>query len=366
MIRRIAYIENQKTLSDSGDYTTSISVRDPITALYIQLNAMNGSTSNKANLLPYCVDTVDLVDGSDVIASMDGLELFVVGSYKLGHIPYQWITEKPSEVQSFYMPILFGRWLGDTDLAFDPTKFNNPQLRIKWNLAAVRAVGATGFATGTGQLTVLADIMEGVGSPTGYLSHKEHFSFTTAASGTQYIDLPTDKPIKCIYFLSHKATVGKLSGISKIKVHCEQGKYLLYDIYSDDLKKLESVFTKLFSYKHRIYAKNTDVFYSILKQDEVVNIQGEGNDITVSYSDTGIGEGALSVYSAGSASASELVLNGLVSGWLPFGGIRIPFGDQDEPNTWLNASNYKSIRMETDMNAAGAAAELVLEQLTMY
>ncbi len=366
MLRRLAYIENQKVLADSGEITSDITVRDPITALWVELRATNGGTRNLANFLAGCIDTVDIIDGSTVLVSMDGYEAFAVAAYHLGHIPYQLIAETEGLTQNCYFPILFGRWLGDEQIAFDPTRFNNPQIRFKWNLANINTVGATGFLTGTGRLTIMADIMEGAPAPGGLLMHKEHYSFTTAVSGVEYIDLPTDYPHRSLFIRSHEAGVGQMSGISNVKVSCDQGKFIPFDMRQTDFRRWLTLRYPPFHYKHLLKAANGTTVQLIPKQDEQVNYQPEVADCVVSAPNNGIGEQTLAVYTAGAADANYRNIWALVHGWLPFGTAYVPWGEYDDPASWLDASIFRSIRLELTQDNAGASAFVVVEQAKAY
>ena len=364
--RRLAYLENRKVLGDSGEVTTSVTVRDPITALWVELRATNGSTSNKANPVAAVLDEISVVDGSDVLVSLDGYEAFAYGAYRLGYVPHQLITEIESATQNLYFPIFFGRWLGDVDLALDPTRFSNLQVRLKWNLSNVRAVGATGFATGSAQYTVVADVLEGVQAPSGVLTTKEHYLFTTGASGVEYVDLPTDYPHKALYIRSHEAGVGRLSGVSNLKVSCDNGKYVPFDMRADDLKRWATLSSPPLHYRHGLKAANGNTVYFALKQDEQVVYQAEVADAVVTAANNGIGEQTLNVYVAGTGSTTDRNIWALVHGWMPWGTVYIPWGEWDDPNTWLSPTTYRSIRLEITQDNAGATCAVVVEQARMY
>lgn len=366
MLRRIAYIENRKTLADSGEYTTLLGVRDIITALYFEFRCTNGASGNKANTLAECVSAVELIDGGNVLWSMTGQELFGYSCATLGYMPYNLIDENGGSVQNFVGIFQFGRWLGDTIYALDPARFKNLQVRIKWNLAAVRAVAATSYATGTMQFSCFAEIIEGAQTPQAMLTQKTHYGFTTAASGIEQIDMPTDKRLKSLLVRSYLVTAGGLGGLSNLKLLADQGKFVPFDLAKSDFQRLISMKSKPYTYKHGLFAKDADVFYSVLKQDEVaVFARGEG-DTVISYANTGIGSGALDVITGGVAAASELTLNGEVFGWSPYNTWVFPFGDWDDPSSWLDATSFDKLRLDLTNNAASAVASVVLEQEHIY
>jgi len=366
MLRRLTYLENRKVLADSGEVTTEITLRDPITALWVELRATNGSTYNLANLLAACIDAVEVIDGSDVIYSLDGYEALAIAMYKLKYMPYQLIVETEGLTQNCFFPILFGRELGDQAYAFDPTRFKNPQVRFKWNLANVRAVGATGFSSGSATLTIMADVMESAPSPTNIFMTKEHYSFTTAGSGVEYVDLPTDYKMKALYIRSHEDGVGQVSGLSNFKVTCDQGKFIPFDMRATDFKRWLTLRYPPFHYKHLLKAHNGTTVYFVPKQDEQVNYQPEVADCVVSGPNNGIGEQTLSIYTAGVADTNYRNIWALVHGWCPFGMVYLPWGEEKDPASWLDAPAFKSVRLELTQNNAGANAFVVVEQDRPY
>lgn len=366
MLRRLTYIENRKVLADSGELTTNIAVRDPITALWVEVRATNGAQSNIANLVAACIETIELIDGSQVLVSLDGFEALAMSCYKLGYMPYQLIAEIEGLTQNWFVPILFGRWLGDVAYAFDPTRFSNPQIRLKWNLGAVRAVGNTGFATGTGQFTVMADVMEGVSAPAAMLVQKQHYTFTTAASGVEYIDLPTDLKHRALYIRCHEDGVGQFGNITDITVSCDNGKFVPFSMRRTDFLRWLTLRYPPIHYKHIFKIADGTTVYFVPKLDEQFVFQPEDADCVVNAPNNGIGEATCSVYTAGVADSNYRNVWALVHGWLPFGVAYIPWGEADDPATWLDPSMFRSIRLELTQGNAGGTAAVVLEQELYY
>jgi len=366
-LKRLSYIENAKTLADSGEYTMDINIRDPITTLWIRFKAQNGTTSNKANPPHAAIDSIELIDGSDVLVSLDAYEIVSMAAYKLGFLPYQELTEVAGNEQTAVLPIFFGRFPGDQQYAFDPTRFTNPQIRIKWNLANGGTIAATTWVTATAKLTVIAEIMEGAPAPLGFLTQKEYYSFTSAASGIEYVDLPVDYPHRGLFIRASKAATYFMAGIGNIKITADQGKFIPFDMGTVEYLRWLTMRYPPFQYKHEFWCVNGDTLYPILKYDEnVVPSANGGGDHTVQYPNTGEGEGAVDLRSAGSAETGLHQVNATVFGWAPFGGIYLPWGDPMTPADWLPAGLFKSLRLELTNNAASASVWVAIEQLRTY
>lgn len=366
MYRRLTYIENRYVLSDSGEHVTNINVRDPVTCIWVELRATNGATRNLNSPLAACVESIELVDGSNVLWSVNGYEALGITYYNLGYDTYQVYSEAASATQVFSFPILFGRYLGDTYYAFDPNRFANPQLRISWDLEAVNSVGATGFVSGSCRLSVIADVMDGAPSPVGLLSAKEIYSFTTESSGTEYIDLPTDATIRGLYVRCHEDGVGAFGNIDNVKLTCDNDKFVIVDMRREDALRSFALSNKAITYKHDLVAANGSTVYFVTKLNESVSYVADTADTVVTSSNAGIGQQTLGVYTAGVGSTDYVDISAMVTGWLPFGLLRIPFGIQEVETTWFDPSTFRSVRLELEQSNAGGDASVVVESLRTY
>ena len=366
MIRRQAYILNRYGVADSGEYTVNIGMRDIITALALEFRATNGASGNKDNPLAECITSIELIDGGKVLYSLTGQQLFALTAYRKGYIPYNLVSEYPSNTQNLFGVLQFGRWLGDTAFAFDPSKFSNPQLRFKWNLATNRAVAATAYGTGTLTITAIAEIMEGAPIPQGMIVAQQYFEKTTVASGVEPVLLPGDKLVKAIMVRSASDTGGGLYGISNLRLQADNNKVVFFDERASDVQRKMTLRNPPFMYKHHVYAKDADTFYPILKQDEAVSFAPEAGDVVVSYLNYGIGNGVLDILIAGSADTSEDDIVSIVMGFMPFHCAFLDMGEFDDPSSWLDPTAFRELKLELTQNAASSTLEIVLEQIYVY
>ena len=366
MNRRKAYILNRYSLGDSGEYVTNIGMRDIITAIAIEFRATNGASGNKDNPLAECITSIELIDGGKVLYSLTGQQLFALTAYRKAYIPYNLVSEIPSNTQNLFGVLQFGRWLGDDVFSFDPSQFSNPQLRIKWNLATNRAVGATGYVTASLSVTATAEIMEGAPTPQGMLTAQQYFEKTTVASGVEPVLLPGDKLIKAVMVRCASDSGGGLYGVSNLKLQADNNKLVLFDERKSDIQRYMTLRNPPFTYKHHIYAKDADTFYPILKQEETVSITPEAGDTVASYLNYGVGSGALDILTGGVAAAAELDLYSQVMGFMPFACAYLDMGEFDNPSSWFDPTPYREVKLEVTQDAASSALEVVLEQVYVY
>lgn len=346
MARRFTYLEKDKSLGNSGEHTVDITIQDPITQIWVEMRCNNGASWNHANPMHLNIDALEIIDGSTVLWSLDGAEMLGMVSQILGYMPYQRVCEIPNDPQSLALPILFGNFLGDVERSFDPRRFVNPQLRVKWNLANVNAVGATGFADSGLTMTAIAEVMEGAPAPTRMLSAKEVYTYT-AAAGTEYIELPRDYPYKGLMIRPVATTSHWYEVISNLKLNVDGSKWVPFDIGGEDLQYLLFQRTPMLHYRHLFHCKSGDTIYPILKEVEnLMAINEESYDMTHSYINYEYGQQSIYMYNAGTATTSYFNMGAMVTGYFPFHCVYIPFGDPNKPEEWFQAQQFGSVRLE--------------------
>jgi hypothetical protein len=366
MLTRKTYIENRKVLGNSGEDTTEINVTQPITCLWVELRATNGATSNKIHTLAEYISQIDVVDGSDVLYSLDGQEALGMAVQQIGYIPQQLVVEFPGGQQSLNIPIMFGRFIGDKEYALNPLKHLNLQVRIRWDLTALNGIAATGWATGTLRWSVVAEVIENNAVPKGFFMKKEHYSWTTAASGDTRIDLPTDYPYRALMVRNYLAANQITTVINNLELNLDQSRTIPFNMRMTDILRYHSPTNQRLVYKHWLHMHNAETAYFLLKYLESTSFVPNAGDAVWGYNNNGRGEGTVSLFTAGAADANDRDVICLVEGYAPMGCVIIPFGDQYDPSEWLPAPAYKSVRLIATNGAAAGVAAVCLEQLRSY
>jgi len=366
MLYRHTYLEKDRSLGDSGERTVDINIQDPITAIWLEMRCDNGASYNHHNPMHECISAIEVIDGADVICSVDGEQLLAMVCADLGYWPHNRFSALGGDPQTLALPIMFGRFLGDKEFSFDPTRFTNPQLRVKWNLATNQAVGATGFAASGLTMTVIAEIMAGAARPSGYLMRKEHYTWSTVV-GTEYIDLPTDAPYRALMFRGHKVAYHPYGVISDLKLNCDGGAFVPMDVAVEDLLYLEMMRQPRLDYRISDHLADDDTFYSYLNELEDVSMNVENSlDTVASYYNYEYGSQKVHVYVAGAASGSYINIGAHVHGYCPFGYIQVPFGDPKDVADWFPAPTFKSIRLEAKGAVATSECAICLVQEKRY
>jgi hypothetical protein len=365
-LRRLAYIESLRSLPDSGTYVTDINIVDPITAIWLEFRATNGSTSNVGNTVAENIQRVEVVDGGTTLLSLSGVELAGLYWQLFGRVPDQVVSENASVVQTLSVPILFGRWFGDDQFAFDPTRFKNPQVRIQWDLASVRAVGATGFASGSAFLTLLADVVEGASKPVGMLTARSWDTFTSASSGVRITEMPTDWPYKALMIRAFEAGTAWTSTLTNVRLSADMGKFIAFDGRSVDFVRYNALYRPPLVMRHTLLRANGATAVFVPKINEQVTFHAVNTDTVIGYANTGVGQGALSVITGGTADSTARVIQSVVTGWAPYGCVLWEYGDPWTPDEWFPANAFRSVRIELTQGDADATCSIVAQQARMY
>lgn len=371
---RDVFLEKEKTLADSGSVTIELAVVDPISELHIRVKNKNGGTSNKNNPISRNISKIEIVDGSNVIYSLNGMLAQAMSYYQRGVVPSMQRQGGPSQNQEDLYVIRFGRWLWDQVYALVPQAFRNLQLKITWNFATVTAVGATGFLADNGKLSVTARLMEGLAAPpVGFMMAKSHYDWTTAASGDERISLPTDHDYVLMLCRAWETEVKLYTTISNLKLSIDQDKVIPFDAPSWDLLKQMENDYGLITLEQHPFATTEENIQTWLGVGETATVQSETaptgpTDLFGLSNVYGIDSGHLNLVHRNPANTAAVsgILQMIARGQALNHCFAVPFGTMDDPDSWLKAPTHGDIKAIITQGNAGAAATLALLQAKSY
>jgi len=365
MRTRDYYLKREATLADSDTTILDINVKDPISSMTIQLEATNGASSCLDHELADDITSIEIVDGSNVLWSLDMASARGLNFFENKRMPFEVCSEGAADVQQVSCQINFGRYMNDLNYYFDAGRFNNPQLRITHALTISATVG---FHAGTGKLTVRARLIEeGTTGYKGFLSAKEVISYTSGASGDREVDLPKNYPYRMMLLKALLTTYTHAEVLSKHKLSIDADAVVPFNDYTEDLAEANIVdFGYANQVKEVLSADGGTCLmdlYNIRKADVrtkttrflplVVGVDAE--QLTLDLYDIGTATDITPETVAGSLEVD-------VQGSEPYSLICVPFGRPDEPNDWLKANHYGDIKLFSTQAAAGACA-VILQQL---
>jgi len=355
---RLANLCDEESIATAGTKTIELDGIDAISRIVIAARGTNNGSTPTAHPAKM-VSKIEVVDGSDTIFSLSGVEARALAEYDEGVAPFSVNeTEDGVTCQANYH-IDFGRVLMDKNLALVPSKFDNPQLKITHNKAS------GGSAPDAGTLGVYAYIFDDVQpNPMGFLQSKEIKSWTAVASTTETTELPTDYPIRKLLLQSLIAGTSPLSQINRISLH------------ENNKSKMVINNERAREYVKSMYPGRTTVDY--------IGTLGTGSAVTyycmptyeVYY--TGVGRSAsqttmiVSQGSGGSVSItndSSESIQVICEGKLPHGAVCIPFGDQNDLMDWYDVTKLKRLNIDiTSGSSIGSSStvEYIVQQLRRY
>jgi hypothetical protein len=359
---RDVYITQAQTISDSGSLTFPLGQLGKIQQIRVKLSATNGSTSNTVGKLVGLVSKIEIVDGSNVLASCSMLEWLASDCYNNGFMPFRDDSAGANVVISDEVMVLFGRFWGDREYYLDCARFANPMLRIIWAFTVSATVG---IATGVSTLSLIATTIEDQALPyKGFIMRKEAASWTTAASGTQSFILPLDYPFMGIYVAALKTTVAPDTIITNFKLSRNTDQYIDYNITSRDAMARNVETFGVFRQKFRPLVDTAATWLGDLYFQTGAWMSRPG--ATSKALTTTVAAESVTTFgtTGGTVDTQELELEGGAPGascYLPF-----HYGDPynvPNPDDFLNPTGLGELKLILTQGVASAAGTVVLEQL---
>lgn len=358
---RVADILTEEAADSAKTKTIDITLRDIISRIFIRIKAQNGSDRCEQAAHPAkLISKIELVDGSDVLFSLSGLEAQALNYYDQLVTPDTEIIDGENDWQHACYCIDFGRYLFDPLLAFDPNKFTNPQLKITHNYQTVD----TGAADG--KLLVQAHIFdEKVPTPEGFLMSKQIQTYDSAADAYEYIDIPTDHPIRKLLVRAYLTNVSFEGEIDKIRLSEDNDKRVPFDLEIEPyIRYLCGILPPI--HEHwQIRAQTTDTSFYIMPTYWPM-LDGMSQQTTWwRRSSTYYQAERQTLIAEANMGAPAM---GYATGYVPHQTLAFMFGLQDVIEDWYDVTKIGSLRARLHGTASSSAAEVTLisQQLRKY
>ena len=365
MKTRDIYLARDETLPDSGLKYIKLDVSHPISQLVIEIEATTGATSCTDHELHDDISSIEVIDGSDVLFSLNGKQALGIAALTHGKLPPQVLTEVGGATQKETFLIDFGRFLFDPEFALDPKKFTNPQLAINYALT----ISATaGFATGSGKLTVVARCMEeGYGPLRGFLMTKAHYPFTAVANQEYSIDLPRDYPYRLLAVQALLDDNGISDCLDRLELSINNDAWIPYKLYADELKYFQREWFGIVRQQKTVKRADDSAFHTDIFEPEEVTLRttADFHVVSVEGVDANKVTPQLLVLDATPSIAKESTAQTCVcntEGFMVSGLVGLPFGDLNNPEDWLPAQKQDAIKLKFKALAA-FSGDVIIQQL---
>lgn len=362
MKTRDYYIASSQSLADSGSLSWPLTGLGKIGHIRVKLSATNGATSNTVGKLKSLVSKIEVLDGSNVICSVSGRELFAIDCFCNRTAPAHDMSGGAGVVTTDELVILFGRYQGDRDFYLDTSMFKNPVVKLTW---AYTVSATAGIATGTGAVSLIAKILEDGAPPyKGFIMRKEIDSYTSAASGDHITECPLDFPTMGIYLAALKTTVEPDTILTPIKLTRDYDRFIDFNLTGRDAFNLNYELWPNFRQKFRPLVDTSFTWLGDLyfKTGAVMTRPGA----TAKGLTTAVAAESVTGFSTtgGTADAVETELNG----WGPGAAVYFPLYTPDgftepNPDDFLNPAGLGDLRLVQTNAVVSGAVTVVVEQL---
>lgn len=360
MNHRIAELLATTNYSSSGTKVIDINVKDPISRIMVIMEVTNTSYTPTNHPLA-CLPLIEIVDGSEVLASMSGYAAQAMHFYNTGKIDHNELNYENVAVCRAAVSLDFGRYLWDELFAFDPTKYRNPQLRIKHDYSL------GGCSPASINLRVIAAMFDEKSiTPEGFMLAKEVFGFTPVAGAAEYVELPLSETIRKLMIMNVNDSEEPDVEFETIKLDEDEGKRIIVNAKTMDIIRLyECMYPRFSEYlSGRAGTTAINVYLSHCKD---IQFAGIGNT-TAAASMNG-------AWSGGRKRAIEMSatvdFGAIVTGRCPHGAVPILLGKQDDPNDWWDVSRVGKAQLIITPRATPAintakTTDIIVQQVKRY
>lgn len=354
----------EEDLGAAGTKTIDINVKDIMSRINFIWRAKVVTVSVMTAPSLDAISKVELVDGSDVLFSLSGVEAQSLNYQNRKLMPYNALSLTVDDYLTNAFSIDFGRFLNDPKLALDPSKFTNLQLKITWDEDA-----ANGSVV-VNSLEINADVFDGKAvSPSGFLSAKRFYEYAMAASGHKYVDIPTDRTLRQIMIRGLSTDHGPVALYDTFKISEDNDKAVPMNIKAaTHFRDIKGSFPRISEYVTYDAVVTAKTIYATVTEDTKTEINYDATAFIT----------AQSLFAVATITGAKVALaasvdiqadHGLISGFAPHNTIPVQFGDQSNMDDWYVMTGIGSLIFDLLSSSdadSGDTTYLISEQLRKY
>lgn len=355
---RHAEIMASEDLGGAGTKIIDLDVIDPISRITLRHEPVTGDMT-PIDTPVINITKLELVDGSDVLYTLSGQEGHALNIFEKSAPPINQIQYNTGGTSIVVINIDFGRYLWDRELAFDPKRFKNPQLKLTWDEDAFDgACGAHSFMI-YGHLFDEKSI-----APVGFLMNKEIKAYAPTAGAYEYTDLPTDYTMRKLIVQAYRKAGGARGLVVEYKLSEDNDKRIPFD---GDLNYLRSFL---------------DVGLGEIEDSIFINAPTAGRvgyaTATHLNSIAGYNNTATNAFVISSVAGNQFVIAPVTAtanlqlrckGVNPHGCVCFPFGLQNDLTDWYEVTRLGNLklRLKGGTSALGTdTIRIITQQLRRY
>jgi hypothetical protein len=301
---------------------------------------------------------IEVVDGSEVVYSLTGVQAQALAYYAQRAMPHNTLNYVNDEQAQAAFSLPFGRWLWDREIALDPKRFKNLQLKVSYDLDAGGSAPDAGQFEAVGWLFDQQKI-----NPVGVLTAKQHYGYTLSASAYETVQLPVDLPIKLLMVEALTADKQPHDQYNELRLDEDNDKRVVFDQQTSDLLKYLAPEMPVIVEGLRSVPTTSEVNHFITP-GYMVAAAITGMDDYLTYGAIySINGGALGVKAANAG----YNINAVVRGLCPHNALGIDFGDGADFEDWWDVRALKSARLRIKAGSgASGTCNVVTQQFKRY
>jgi hypothetical protein len=349
---------SDETATTPTTRTIPLSVTDMISQIDIEYKATSAGTQLAAHPAAN-VSKIQVVDGSDVLWALSGLECQGLEFYDVGKPSYNFVTDSPPAMAISTYRINFGRYLWDPSLGLDCSKFKNPQLLITHNYRTADTAATTAVMSVTERA-----FDKKVPSFVGFLSAKEIFNYTCGAQGSmQQVVIPRDRVLRKLMLQGVGNGYWPYQIYDQLKLSENNDAAIPLNTYTTKLEKwIHTKYGRFEEYLGAQLVSGGRTYYTMPTFD--MRIAGLGVTAAEVITDA-----ATSITNPTTILSAQQGLAYLgISGYDPHGCLPIEFGDQQNIDDWYDVTGLGSLNLNIIAGSAAGAGSVnvVTEQKRLY
>lgn len=313
-----------------------------------------------------------LANGATVIKSLTGYQAQALAFYDQGVLPPGSWRNYASNTQFEYILINFGRFMGDTELGLDLSRYDNVELQI------TNTATSSDFTSLS--VSVLGVYVRGAqaGQFKGMLRTEEWRSWTTVSDETKYNDLPIEHKIRRILLQAipdqdaNDVNESDMSNLmDDIDFTLETGQVRVYKGGLDDVMRENylnlgrQLIVGGLSYMTADYGIDTGVGRAITYLGGAVSKDGSGSSTVPTFA-----ADDLSGTIKPETYEGDNPINFISVGMAPFYTALFDFDLNFDPNNWLDPNTSRTVKLDIHTRSGAAYADgrnaIVLDRLVQY
>ena len=362
---RAAVNIDRVTMADTFSRDIELKGYAAISAIDVLIRATNGATSNTAAPIHTDIDSISVLDGSQVLFSLTGQEVKGLNCYELGKHAPAVLTQAAAGVQEETFRVHFGRFLGDDEYYMVPSRYQNPILRVQGSMTISATVG---FATATTDMTAIVHTWDQApAGRKGMLITKEYKSFTSAASGDDVTDLPRDFPFVRLMVRSLETSITFETDITRLKLSANGQGIVYFDHRTEWVRDQAIMKLGPIDIDQRLLSADAEAEQTYLAWPRWAHITpladldvGGVEAITADQATVGLYLLSATPTIAKDATARALALK--ASGYGPFNTLWLPICDPMDPSEWLDPAGLQQLQLTLTQGGAGATTQVFGQQ----